>query len=78
MIDGDIPGVWEQYSPAPRATAIPGCTAKQLAAKLGTLGLLRPGSAVQVSINPAFGDEWSVQTGGVPRKFDLQTCSEKK
>ncbi|MFT3764631.1 MAG: hypothetical protein QM820_03800 [Minicystis sp.] len=78
MIHGDTWGVSEPYSPAPRATAIPGCTVKQLAARLGTLGLLRPGSTVHVSIDPASGDAWRVRAGGVPRQFDLQTCSEKK
>jgi hypothetical protein len=71
-------GVRKQYSPPPRPTAIPGCTAKQLAAKLGSMGLLKPGGTVHAQIDPAFGDEWLVQTPGGPKRFDLATCTEKK
>ncbi|MFT3764683.1 MAG: hypothetical protein QM820_04075 [Minicystis sp.] len=74
----DIWGVRKQYNPAPRPTAIPGCTAKQLAAKLVGMGLLKTGGTIHAQIDPAFGDEWLVQTGGAPRRFDLQTCGEKK
>jgi hypothetical protein len=74
----NIWGVTKQYNPAPKATAIPGCTAKQLAAKLVQLGILKPGASTQVSIDPAFGDQWLVQTGSVPRSFDLGNCAEKK
>ena len=74
----DIWGVRKQYSPAPKPTPIPGCTAKMLAAKLVSVGALKPGNPLQVSIDPQFGSEWIAQTGGVPRRFDTQTCAEKK
>ena len=74
----EIWGVRKQYSPAPRPTAIPGCTAKQLAAKLGSMGILKSGGTVHVQIDPAFGDEWLVQTPSGPKRFDLATCGEKK
>jgi hypothetical protein len=74
----DIWGVRKQYTPAPKPTAIPGCTAKMLAAKLVSVGALKPGAPIQVSIDPAFGSEWIAQTGSVPRRFDTQTCAEKK
>ena len=74
----DIWGVRKQYNPAPKATAIPGCTAKQLAAKLVSMGVLKSGGTIHAQIDPAFGDEWLVQASTGPRRFDLQTCGEKK
>ncbi len=74
----DIWGVRKQYTPAPKATPIPGCTAKMLAAKLVSVGALKAGSPIQVSIDPQFGSEWIAQTGSVPRLFDTQTGAEKK
>ena len=71
-------GVRKQYKPAPRPTAVPGCTSKALATKLVSMGLLKPGGSVHAQIDPAFGDEWLVQTGSVPKRFDLMSCAEKK
>jgi hypothetical protein len=71
-------GVSKRYDPPPRPTMIPTCTAKMLAQKLGTLGILKPGGTVHAQIDPAFGDEWLVQTGSVPRKFDIANCNERK
>jgi hypothetical protein len=74
----DIWGVRKQYTPAPKATSIPGCTARMLAQKLNQAGYFKGKSSLHVQIDPALGDEWLVQTGSGPRRFDLQTCTEKK
>jgi hypothetical protein len=71
-------GVTKRSDPAPSPTPVPTCTAKLLAARLVSLGILKSGSTVHAQIDPAFDDEWLVQTGGGPRKFDLSNCNERK
>lgn len=71
-------GVRKRYNPAPRPTAIPGCTAKALAKKLVSMRLMKSGGTVHAQIDPAFGDEWLVQTSSGPKKFDLGSCGERK
>jgi hypothetical protein len=74
----DVWGVRKQNTPAPSATPIPKCTAKMLAAKLVSLGLLKTGATVQASIDPVFSsDAWIVQTPSKPMNFDIATCAKK-
>lgn len=78
MVYRDMWGVRKQYNPAPAPTKIPGCTGAKLAAKLVGMGLLKSGGTVHAQIDPAFGDEWLVQTSAGPKKFDLGSCGERK
>lgn len=75
---GDKWGVTKRYDPPPRPTMIPTCTAKMLAAKLVAVGVMKPGGTAHAQIDPAFGDEWLVQSSSGPRRFDIANCNERK
>jgi hypothetical protein len=71
-------GPTKQLTPAPRATPIPSCTAKMLAAALVKQGVLKPGVTVQASLDPNFSDNWIVQAPSGPLHFDQATCAARK
>jgi hypothetical protein len=73
----DVWGVKKQYSPPPRPTPIPGCTAKMLAAVLVKAGSLKSGATIQATIDPQFSDSWIVQTPTIPTKYDIATCAKR-
>lgn len=70
-------GVRERASSAPHGMPIPGCTAKKLAEKLVSMKIMKP-EGVQATIDPHFSEGWLVQTGSIPKKFDIMTCAELK
>jgi len=72
-------GPTKQLTSPPPATKIPGCSAKMLAAALVKQGTLKPGTTVQVSLDPNFSEtSWIVQAPSGPLHFDAATCTPRK
>jgi hypothetical protein len=60
-------------------TPMPGCTVKQVAAKLAALGL-KPGQTAHLSLDPNFGTVWHAmaESPKIDVRYDIGTCAERK